>query len=207
MIPKLYVSARLSQSPAAKVRSLAAVLLLGLSLLTATSSASADDYPEINWTDLLPASDLQALENRPDFIDNIEEGSSADSQAGGPPSGLDVDQSAAWQRYDAALKSTNTRPEFEGRKVKIPGFVVPLDFDDQQNVSEFFLVPFFGACIHVPPPPPNQIVHAQLAAPYALESIYDPVWITGTIHLQTNRNDLGVSSYSIDVKTIQPYYD
>jgi len=180
---------------------------VGLCVLMTTSlSSHAADYPEIDWTDLLPASDLEALENRPDFIDTIPEGSNAD-QNGMPSSDLSMEQSAAWQRYDAALKSDRTRPEFDGRQVKIPGFVVPLDFDENQNVSEFFLVPFFGACIHVPPPPPNQIIHVQLSAPYQMESIADPVWLTGTMHIEETANDMGASAYSLDVKTIKPYYD
>ncbi len=182
------------------------MLLMALTLLC-SPLANAEEYPEIDWVDLLPADDLEALENRPDFINNIAEGSAADLDGSAPADDLNLDQQAAWQRYDAALKSTRTRPEFDGRKVKIPGFVVPLEFDEQQNVSEFFLVPFFGACIHVPPPPPNQIIHVVLSAPYQMASIADPVWLTGTVRLQQTANDLGASAYSLDVKTIKPYYD
>jgi uncharacterized protein len=186
------------------------LLLSGL-MLTGLNHAEAADHPAmgystIEWTDLLPPDDLKALENRPEFIDNIEEGSSADDLANAS-SQLTVEQSAAWQRYEAALTSTRTRPEFEGRQVRIPGFVVPLDFDEQQKVSEFFLVPFFGACIHVPPPPPNQIIHIQLSTPYQMESIYDPVWLTGTLHLETTSKDIGESSYSLKVNNIKPYIE
>ncbi|MDO6749607.1 DUF3299 domain-containing protein, partial [Gilvimarinus sp. 1_MG-2023] len=88
-------------------------------------------------------------------------------------------------------ESTRTRAELNGVRVRIPGFIVPINFDDQQRVIEFFLVPFFGACIHVPPPPPNQIVHVEVEDGFVLESIYDPVWLEGVLFLEQNVNGLG----------------
>jgi uncharacterized protein len=91
-------------------------------------------------------------------------------------------------------------------KVKLPGFVVPLVVNDNGVVSEFFLVPYFGACIHVPPPPPNQIVYVKLAGggirPGPSE---DAVWVTGILHTQTNGNSLAKAAYTLDASRVEPY--
>jgi uncharacterized protein len=91
-------------------------------------------------------------------------------------------------------------------KVKIPGFVVPLVVDDNGRVSEFFLVPYFGACIHVPPPPPNQIVYVKLAGSGTrFGSPEDAFWVTGTLHAQTNGNSIAKAAYTIDASRVEPY--
>ena len=91
-------------------------------------------------------------------------------------------------------------------KVKIPGFVVPLVVNDNGVVSEFFLVPYFGACIHVPPPPPNQIVYVKLAGGgIRLGSPEDAFWVTGTLHTQTNGNSLAKAAYTLDASRIELY--
>jgi hypothetical protein len=103
---------------------------------------------------------------------------------------------------------------FDGKQVKIPGFVLPLEFSGTL-LKEFLLVPYFGACTHTPPPPANQIIYGKLNTGTKLESIYLPVWITGTLF--TNRSqsqlneagvDIGVevqSAYSMNVALIEPY--
>jgi hypothetical protein len=67
---------------------------------------------------------------------------------------------------------------FNGRQVRIAGFVVPLVFD-QTEVNEFLLVPFVGACVHVPPPPPNQMILVRSQEPVEIGGLFDPVWVTG----------------------------
>lgn len=93
-------------------------------------------------------------------------------------------------------------------KVKIPGFVVPLVVDDNGVVSEFFLVPYFGACIHVPPPPPNQIVYVKLAGGgVRLGSEEDAYWVTGTLHAQTNGTSRATAAYTLDASRMELYKD
>ena len=91
-------------------------------------------------------------------------------------------------------------------KVKIPGFVVPLVVNDNGVVSEFFLVPYFGACIHVPPPPPNQIVYVKFAAGgVRLGSEEDAYWVTGTLHTQINGTSLARAAYTLDASRMELY--
>lgn len=55
------------------------------------------------------------------------------------------------------IKMDDVVEELDGEYVKITGFIVPLEFDIEY-VNEFLLAPYMGACIHVPPPPANQII-------------------------------------------------
>ncbi len=95
--------------------------------------------------------------------------------------------------------------ELDGADVKIPGFIVPLDIGKDGLVSEFFLVPYFGACIHVPPPPPNQIVHVKMAKGIALDSIYEAYWITGKMKVATKTTRLGAAAYSLAGEKVEIY--
>ena len=98
---------------------------------------------------------------------------------------------------EEAWTSVNIVAELAEESVRLPGFVVPLEYDEDQRVTEFFLVPFFGACIHVPAPPPNQIIHVSIPAGFELSSIYEPYVVEGTIQISLTERDLGISAYSI----------
>lgn len=95
--------------------------------------------------------------------------------------------------------------ELDGKTVKIPGFIVPLDLDAENRVIEFFLVPYFGACIHVPPPPPNQIVFVRLVDGIALESMYEAYWITGKMTLESRKTRLGAAAYTLAGQKVEVY--
>ena len=72
-----------------------------------------------------------------------------------------------------------------GKSVKIPGFAVPLEEDEEgfEFVKEFLLVPVYGMCIHVPPPPPNQVVHVVVEKPVYFETLLYAVWVTGILEV------------------------
>jgi uncharacterized protein len=93
----------------------------------------------------------------------------------------------------------------DGLTVRLPGFIVPLDPVQPEGLQEFLLVPYFGACIHVPPPPPNQIVYVHTAHRTTVDSIYDAYWITGRLHLQTRTTRLGATAYDLSAEKIEPY--
>jgi len=92
----------------------------------------------------------------------------------------------------------------DGKKVRIPGYVVQLE-GDADKVTEFLLVPYFGACIHVPPPPPNQIIHVEYAEGVPYENTYDAVWIEGTIKVERKEGDLAVVGYQMDADSVEVY--
>ncbi|NDE01908.1 MAG: DUF3299 domain-containing protein, partial [Gammaproteobacteria bacterium] len=82
---------------------------------------------------------------------------------------------------------------------------VPLDVGKDGLVTEFFLVPYFGACIHVPPPPPNQIVYVRMNKGIALDSIYEAYWITGRMKVSRKATRLGASAYQLDASKVEIY--
>ncbi|WP_127075540.1 DUF3299 domain-containing protein [Rhodomicrobium lacus] len=92
--------------------------------------------------------------------------------------------------------------ELDGKRVKIGGYVVPLDFD-ATNVKEFLLVPFVGACIHVPPPPPNQIIYVKVEQGFDVAGSFDPVWVTGKISVASQFTGLAETGYAIDADAVE----
>jgi uncharacterized protein len=99
----------------------------------------------------------------------------------------------------------NVNKSLEGATVRLPGFIVPLEAVKGGDVSEFLLVPYFGSCIHVPPPPPNQIVYVHTGKRAGIDSIYDAYWITGKLHLQTKNTRLGSTAYELSAEKIEVY--
>ncbi len=92
-----------------------------------------------------------------------------------------------------------------GQLVRLPGYVVPIE-ETRQGLKEMLLVPYFGACIHSPPPPSNQIIHVVLAKPAEGFFTMDTVWISGTLKTATRKDaELGVSGYRIDATRIERY--
>ena len=97
-------------------------------------------------------------------------------------------------------------PAIVGQVVRIPGFVVPLE-DSKEGLKEFLLVPYFGACIHSPPPPANQIVHVLPKTPAKGLRSMDTVWITGTLATVRTDSYMGAASYRIEAQNVAPYED
>jgi len=112
-------------------------------------------------------------------------------------------QRARGQMVDATL---------DGQMVRIPGYLLPLEFSGKQ-VSEFLLVPWVGACIHTPPPPPNQIVHVRADKPFEFAGLFAPVWVTGRLSTASARKALylidGTADidigYSLHASRVEPY--
>ncbi|GAA3765392.1 DUF3299 domain-containing protein [Terriglobus aquaticus] len=91
------------------------------------------------------------------------------------------------------------------KTVAIPGFMVPLE-DDAEQVTEFLLVPFSGACIHVPPPPPNQMVYVKLrGGKKAAMSFTQPIIVSGQLHVSTVQSPYGDVSFNMDGDSVKPY--
>lgn len=176
-----------------------ALLLMVIS--PAAFSANQSSYQTIEWTDLMPQEDLDALMNPPEYLNEISDGSLEDQISSQLKGAMSEDDS----RYQQALTSTRIKPELNNRKVRIPAFIVPLEYDEAQNVTQFFLVPYFGACIHVPPPPPNQIIFADYQQGMTLGALYDAFWIDGTLQTTLTENDTATSAYSIRIDNIEPY--
>ncbi len=94
--------------------------------------------------------------------------------------------------------------KYDGKRVKIPGFVVPLE-GTAELTTEFLLVPYFGACIHVPPPSSNQIVHVKFEKGIAIDDLYDAIWVTGTLSTAGWKGDIASVGYSLTGESVGPF--
>ncbi|MDP1554705.1 MAG: DUF3299 domain-containing protein [Hyphomonas sp.] len=99
----------------------------------------------------------------------------------------------------------NTVKELNGKKIRIPGYTVPFEYGADAQIKEFLLVPYFGACIHSPPPPPNQTVFIMADKPIKMKDLAQAVWIEGTISTQTQESELADAAYTIKLTGIEEY--
>ena len=177
------------------------VVITAFCLITSASSA-AEPYREVEWTELMPKEDLAALLDPPDFLNGIEDGSQQDSVAALNQRDI-TDQKA--ERYRDALSSTRPIAEFDQQVIRIPGYVVPLAQNEQRRVTSFFVVPYFGACLHMPPPPPNQILFVNYPQGIELQNLQQPFWFEGKLNIEISKHDLGTSAYTLHVNNYQLY--
>mgnify|MGYP006288622229 CR=1 FL=1 len=154
---------------------------LFLALALAVPTLAQGNVREIEWLDLMPEEEAEAWLNDQTGIDH---------------SGFDAPQ--AFQSYSVV-------PELDGENVRIPGFVVPVETDADGNLTEFFFVPFFGACIHVPPPPANQIIYGRLDEAIPMVNIWDAFWMEGTLNIEDVSNETADSAYTMDVSKLEIY--
>ena len=129
--------------------------------------------------------------------------------------GVDIEQliSISPEIQQKRLQSASAVvPDLHGQRVKIPGYLLPLEFE-KKKVTEFLLVPWVGACIHTPPPPPNQIVYVTLQKGYDGMEQFVPVWVTGEMQVISSKKDLflvdgeaGIETgYTLIAEKVAPY--
>ena len=159
-------------------------------------------FETIEWPDLMPPEVLAILLNPPEYIAEIEDGSAEDQISSQMKSAVNQSEEDAYQQ---ALVSTDVNENLDGALIRIPGFVVPLEFDEEQTISQFFLVPYFGACLHMPPPPPNQIILVNAPKGIQMSALYDPFWIEGQLSTNFQENDMATSAYAMQLQRIEPY--
>ncbi|MEZ5468594.1 MAG: DUF3299 domain-containing protein [Lysobacterales bacterium] len=154
------------------------ILLCFFLLLTGGRALATETAArELDWLELMPKDEVEALMEAPTVV------------------------------HDGMFKAEQTGSfevikELDGIEVRIAGYIVPVEVDSDNQMSEFFIVPYFGACIHVPPPPPNQIILARLAKPIPVTEIYDAYWIEGTLNVETIKNDIAASAYTLDASKV-----
>ncbi|UCJ17759.1 DUF3299 domain-containing protein [Pseudomonas sp. MM211] len=165
---------------------------LPLVLLLICGIARAE-LPETDWLELMPEADQRALEQMPEIThDSPEAAGSFDSKGG-----LKQQQKG----LPAVMYSAKTVPAMNGKQIRLGGYPVPLETDNAGRSTLFFLVPYPGACIHVPPPPPNQLVLVRYPKGIALDDIYEPLWVNGTLKIEPVSNDLADAAYALDASS------
>lgn len=184
---------------------------LALGLLVACGQATGQDYklgekireappkaapgPQtalrtLTWDDLLPADwdPLAALKGL-----DLARLDDADPRA-----------QKALEDLKRAWDSAPPNRQLDGQRIRIPGFVVSLD-GGPKELREFLLVPYFGACIHVPPPPPNQVIHAVARTPVKNVQTMDAVWASGRLQVVRSDTPFGAATYVLQVESVTPY--
>ncbi len=121
---------------------------------------------------------------------------------------LPLAQHDGGEEAPAAIQIERNAPlvkALDGAYVRLPGYIVPLETQADGRVTEFFLVPYFGACIHVPPPPSNQIIYIRSKPGVVQEALYQPYWVTGWLKVGQSHHELAEAGYSLRVDQIELY--
>ena len=151
------------------------------SLTLAFGAALATALPRAVWA----AAETQAKPRTLSWADLLpDEGASP----GEPPAALQGIVPHGALTAPAQSEKPRMREDLNGVLVRIPGYALPLEMENV-GVTEFLLVPYIGACVHVPPPPANQMVMVHLNEPMIFEGLFEPVWVTGP--LQTKMTQVG----------------
>ena len=168
---------------------LVAAGLLGFSVL----AGAAQSVRSLSWDDLMPPgfipqSPLEMLTQEEIAI-----------MADGSP-----EADALYEKLRQFNLSVPLVEELNGQVVSLPGYVVPIEYDES-GVFEFLLVPYIGACIHVPPPPANQIVYVKSAEAYKLTELFEPVEVTGVMRTTPTRSELADAGYTMEARAIKRF--
>ncbi|MGH1466509.1 MAG: DUF3299 domain-containing protein [Cognatishimia sp.] len=157
-------------------------LLAGLSAtLLAPTLAQARDYIDLEWDDLLPKGEPSI----PPALFGLIEHDNAPLSSQQPT-------------------SSGVRTDWNGQVVRLPGFIVPIDYKGT-GVSAFILVPYVGACVHVPPPPANQLVFVTTDPPYESKGLFEPVNVIGMFGVSSISTQIADIGYALSADKILPY--
>ncbi len=142
----------------------------------------ASEYIDLNWQDLLPEHSAPQI---PDAFSDvmINHGASLPSQQ---------------------PQSSGVRTEWNGQIVRMPGYILPLEFKGEKVIT-FILVPFVGACIHVPPPPANQLIYVTTQDPFKSAGLFEPVYVTGQFGTASTATPLAQIGYEMTAHQIELY--
>lgn len=172
-----------------QLRLLAIVVALFPLALPVAANAATGKPRELTWDDLIPPAGTPLPEPVKPIVSKT----------------VPRDRAAGNGTPFAHMYPYNPVLSLNGQYVKLPGYVVPLESDAGGELREFLLVPYFGACIHVPPPPSNQIVYVKLKKPWLLKSMEDPVWVTGTMATQLWTNDAADADYVLTADSVEKF--
>lgn len=172
-----------------------------------------DGINQLTWEDLMPEGEEAILAQLyEEYFTNLEKNMMAGQQLlkDAETSGESIDITALIAEGSASdtmdqVGTFNVVDDLNGLEIRLPGYVVPLDFNSDNEYDEFLLVPYFGACLHTPPPPPNQIVYVKSDPAIKVESIYDPVWVEGTMKTGRFDTDTANSAYELSLSKLEIY--
>lgn len=159
-------------------------------LAKAAAAKKSGKYTEITWENLIPPSwDPAKVFDKFNFDSFQDDDPKADK---------------ALKEFQTLWSNAPANKELGDKLVSIAGFVAPLDFQGGDQMTEFLLVPYFGACIHVPPPPANQIIYVILEKPMGMQMM-DTVMVYGKLEIEKSESDIGDAGYRIKAVAVEPY--
>ncbi|MHB0766603.1 DUF3299 domain-containing protein [Stutzerimonas sp. NM35] len=164
--------------------------LLLAALFALVASLASAEVRELQWADLIPEG--APPPSPPVALHDLSQLADALAAESGPAT---PQQSPAEPVVEA----------LDGIRARLPGYIVPLEISEEGRVTEFLLVPYFGACIHVPPPPSNQIVHATSELGVKMDALYQPFWIEGPLRVEHASSELAEAGYRMDAQKIRIY--
>lgn len=164
--------------------------LLALLMLVALPLWAAEPR-DLTWSEMIPPDAPAEVPNMKPLHD-LSQISDALSAESAPAARQDLPNAPVVQNLD-------------GQTIRLPGYIVPLEVNEAGRTTEFLLVPYFGACIHVPPPPSNQIVHVRSEIGVKLEELYQPYWIEGAMQVKASTSELADAGYQMDAQKIYVY--
>lgn len=153
-------------------------------------------FREITWDDLIPPDWLPE-----DLFAGLFDDADLDALDDYDPRAMEI-MDKIREVWDAAP----VVERMDGERIRIPGFVVPLE-GDAREIHEFLLVPYFGACIHVPPPPANQLIHVLPDAPVPASWNMAPVWVSGVLSVARYDSGLGSAGYQLRAIAVEAYQE
>lgn len=154
--------------------------------------AKAGEPVEIKWDDLVPKG-WDPMKGMPANAGNLA------ILGDGDPKAQDM-----YNKLREAWDNAPTVTALDGAAIKLPGYLVPLD-ESKVGITEFLLVPYFGACIHTPPPPANQIVLVVPSKALQGYRSMDTVWVRGTLRAARNPSPMGTSAYRLEAAAVERY--
>ncbi|MDD2057138.1 DUF3299 domain-containing protein [Pseudomonas sp. GD03860] len=165
--------------------------LLPLILLLVATSSWAGEPRTLEWSQLIP-SGAPVIQAQLAPMHDLAQLSDALASESAPAAQQQVPNAPVVKALD-------------GQHVKLPGYIVPLEVSEEGRTTEFLLVPYYGACIHVPPPPSNQIVHIVSEMGVRVEDLYQPYWIEGQLQVKNTSSELADAGYQMDAEKIYAY--
>lgn len=176
---------------------------MALVLVAAGTTAGLAGPQVLGWGDLVPekgtgvAMSIPMSEARIGMLPRDEfEGTDQDY--------ADFFEAIESQRYSQP-QGAKINIALDGMEVRLPGYVTPVGFNEDAQLTEFLLVPYLGACIHVPPPPGNQIVYVSDITGFKESHFYEPIWVVGTLRATGRATILADTGYRIEGARIEPY--
>lgn len=173
------------------------VLLMMIATLVESADLNTKVYREVSWDDLMPEGWVPPPpEPIHDFFSSDQSSDEQTQEDDFNPVPISIPDSA---KAPAPIVQS-----LDKQKLRIPGYLIPIKFSEE-TVSEFLLVPYIGACVHVPPPPENQIIYVTLRSPLVSPEFWEPVWVSGEMNTKISLTEYATAGYQMLDAITEPY--